>query len=355
MSCEDSIVCIHAHLSDEERIRVCLEFVRKIKSFGYDVIVTSHTQATKEFQEEVDYFVYDKDNIVLSDVQYLGWMTWYAPNYDLTSKEFCSYNTVLAVFRLMYIGTMYAKLLGKSKIHLFDYDGLLEKPDELIINENKIDIGLDGVFYYWQHEMTVDDGRGYDTTVTTKLQTTTRFISARVDFLLERFEKLKNVEAQKNILNEFSFLVGEEFFAYAFGLTTYNGNDKNTNVELLPFVDNLERMGMVQDRIHTHQDFSWVALTLPDKVINSIVNPVPNFLFMMNPHKPTKYQVFLDKNEKPFFTFEALKYNYNLLQIYGNPVVDVYCDDKHFRTYDLKDSSTLERLEICNTLYFKNT
>ena len=89
MSCEDSIVCIHAHLSDEERIRVCLEFVRKIKSFGYDVIVTSHTQATKEFQEEVDYFVYDKDNIVLSDVQYLGWMTWYAPNYDLTSKEFC--------------------------------------------------------------------------------------------------------------------------------------------------------------------------------------------------------------------------------------------------------------------------
>ena len=112
---------------------------------------------------------------------------------------------------------------------------------------------------------------------------------------------------------------------------------------------------MIQDRIHTHQDFSWVALTLPDKVINSIVNPVPNFLFMMNPHKPTKYQVFLDKNEKPFFTFEALKYNYNLLQIYGNPVVDVYCDDKHFRTYDLKDSSILERLKICNTLYFKNT
>ena len=61
---------------------------RKIKSFGYEVIVTSHTQATKEFQEEVDYFVYDKDNIVLSDVEYLGWMTWYAPNYDITSKEF---------------------------------------------------------------------------------------------------------------------------------------------------------------------------------------------------------------------------------------------------------------------------
>ena len=67
MSCEDSIVCIHAHLSDEERIKVCLEFVRKIKSFGYDVIVTSHSQATKEFQDEVDYFVYDKTKEIIDD------------------------------------------------------------------------------------------------------------------------------------------------------------------------------------------------------------------------------------------------------------------------------------------------
>lgn len=355
MSCEDSIVCIHAHLSDEERINVCLEFVRKIKSFGYEVIVTSHTQATKEFQEEVDYFVYDKDNIVLSDVEYLGWMTWYAPNYDITSKEFCSYNTVLAVYRLMHIGTAYAKLLGKSKIHLFDYDGLLEKPDELIINENKIDNGLDGVFYYWQNEKTVDDGRGYDTSVTTKLQTTTRFISAKVDYLLERFDKLKNVQDQKNILNEYSFLVGEEFFAYAFGLTAYNGDDRNNNVELLPFVDNLERMGMIQDRVHTHQDFSWVALTLSEKVVNSPTEPAPNFLFLMNPHKETKFQVFINKHEKPFFEFNAGKYHYHLLQLYGDSLIEIYCDDKLFRTYDLFDQSIKTRLKICNTLYFKNS
>ena len=50
--------------TDEERIKVCLEFVRKIKSFGYDVIVTSHTQATKEFQDEVDYLVYDFMNLI---------------------------------------------------------------------------------------------------------------------------------------------------------------------------------------------------------------------------------------------------------------------------------------------------
>ena len=51
MSCDDSIVLIHAHLSDDERIKVCLEFVRQIKSFGYEVIVTSHTPASKEFRK----------------------------------------------------------------------------------------------------------------------------------------------------------------------------------------------------------------------------------------------------------------------------------------------------------------
>ena len=352
MSCDDSIVLIHAHLSDEERIKVCLEFVRQIKSFGYDVIVSSHTPASKEFQDEVDYFVYDKDNTVLSDVSFLGWMTWYAPNFDVTSKEFCSYNTVLAVFRLMHIGTAYAKLLGKDKIHIFDYDGFLNKPDEMKLNEAKIDNGLEGVFYYWQNEKTVDDGRGTQTTITTKLQTTTRFISAKVDFLLDKFEKLKNLEDQKEVLNKFSFLVGEEFFAYAFNLTAYNGDQKVTNVELIPFVDNLERIDMIQDRIHTHQDFPWVALTLDECVKNCVASPIPNFLFLMNPHKPTNFDIFVD--DKFFFNFNAGQSHYHMLHIYERPKIDIYCDKSHFRTYDLRNSDEITRLKICNSLYFKN-
>ena len=352
MSCDDSIVLIHAHLSDDERIKVCLEFVRQIKSFGYEVIVTSHTPASKEFQQEVDYFVYDKDNIVLSDVSFLGWMTWYAPTYDVISKEFCSYNTVLAVFRLMHLGVQYAKLLGKDKIHIFDYDGFLEKPDELKLNESKIDGGLDGVFYYWQNEKTVDDGRGTNTTVTTKLQTTTRFISAKVDYLLARFDEKKDIDQQKNILNEYSFLVGEEFYAYVFNLTSYNGPNKNSNVDLMPFVDNLDRMGMIQDRIHTHQDFPWVALVLNDCVRNCHQNPIPNFLFMMNPHKETAFDILVDN--KQFFNFMAGKGVYHMIQIYGNPVVDVYCDNSHFRKYDLKDPRELQRLRVSNSLHFKS-
>jgi len=351
MSCEDSIVCIHAHLSDEERIQICLEFVKQIKSFGYQVIVTSHTPASKDFQNEVDYFVYDKDNIILSDINFLGYMTWYAPGYDIVSKEFCSYNTVLAVYRLMHLGTQYAKILGKDKIHLFDYDGYLQSPHQMLINEDKIDNGIDGVFYYWQNEKVVDDGRGTDTIVRTKLQTTTRFISANVDYLLGCFNKYNNLQLQKDIINDNGFLVGEEFYAYVFELTSYN-ELQNTNVELCPFVDNLEKMGMIQDRVHTHQDFPWVALIIDKCVNNYPSSSVPNFLFMMNLHKNTKFNVFVAG--KSFFEFESFNGSYHMIEINSNLKIDVFCDDKHFRTYDLQNLDEIQRLSVSNSLFFKS-
>ena len=120
MSCEDSIVLIHAHLSDYKRLQVCSELVKKIKGFGYEVIVTTHTPAPKEFQDSVDYFVYDKDNLILTDLKYLGYMVWYTPNFDISSKEFNTNNTVLAVQRLMHLGVEYAKLLRKKYIHIMD-------------------------------------------------------------------------------------------------------------------------------------------------------------------------------------------------------------------------------------------
>ncbi len=350
MSCEDTLVCIHAHLSDQKRIDVCLEFVKQIKTFGYDVIVTSHTPATKEFQEEVDYFVYDKDNIILSDVNYLGYMTWYAPAYDVVSKEFCSYNTVLAVFRLMHLGTQYAKLLGKDKIHLFDYDGYLESPYQLLINEEKIDKGLDGVFYYWKNEDIVDDGRGTETVAKTKLQVTTRFISAKVDYLLKCFEKYKDIPQQKSTINDFGFLVGEEYYAYVFELTSYN-DEKNTNIELKPFVDNLERMGMIQDRVHTHQDFSWVALILNECVHNAEGNLDCHYLFMMNPHKDTTFKVYI--NDSLFHTHFSYQKNYHMIQINSNSKIDIECDDSHFRSYDLKNPDEVQRIRVSNSLFFK--
>ena len=108
MSC-DSIVLIHAHLSTPDRIKCCIELINNVKKFGYEIILTTHTPASKMIQEKVDYFVYDKENIVLTDPAFLGYITYYTDNFDLSTQQFHGHNTTFAVFRLLYLGINYAK------------------------------------------------------------------------------------------------------------------------------------------------------------------------------------------------------------------------------------------------------
>ena len=182
------------------------------------------------------------------------------------------------------------------------------------------------------------------------MQVTTRFISANVDYLLKCFNKYKNVSEQKITINNNGFLVGEEYYAYILELTSYN-EKKNTNVELHPFVDNLEKIGMIQDRIHTHQDFSWVAFILNECVHNSPVNLQCHYLFMMNPHKDTTFKVYI--NDTLFHTHFSYKNNYHMIQINSDSKVDIFCDDSHFRTYDLTNEEEVQRIRVSNSLYFK--
>ena len=71
------IVLIHAYLSDEERKSVFHKFIKQFKSFGYDVIITSHLPLDKDTQELVDYAIYDKENTLIDDPAYKGYLIHY--------------------------------------------------------------------------------------------------------------------------------------------------------------------------------------------------------------------------------------------------------------------------------------
>lgn len=346
MSYNDSIVLIHAHLSDYQRLQVCSELIKKIKSFGYEVIVTSHTPAPKEFQESVDYFVYDKDNYILTDLKYLGYMVWYTPWYDITSKEFNTQNTVLAVQRLMHLGVEYAKLLGKKYIHIMDYDGLLHKPDVLIENETKMKNGLDGIFYYWEDEKWIeykDRGEGYH--ISTRLQVTTRLISAKVNYLSERFYEAGDFNHCSDVISDNGFLVGEEYYAYIFNLTSLK-KYKHTNIELNNFTESLETIGLEHDRMHTHQDYPWVCC-IPKK--NGVDQ---NHVFLMNPHVDMKFKVSIGKEEKGYYEEQLMKGAYHLITI-PTDLITIHTDNTFFKKYDLTNQQEVDRLSVCNTIYFK--
>ena len=84
----NDIILIHAYLSDEERKSCCHKFIKQFKSFGYDVLITSHLPLDKDTQELVDYAIYDKDNILIDDPTLKGYLIHYCYGGDDKGETF---------------------------------------------------------------------------------------------------------------------------------------------------------------------------------------------------------------------------------------------------------------------------
>ena len=65
-----SVILIHAHLTSQVRKDFCHDFIRQFKSFGYDVILTTHAPVDRDTQDLADYVIYDKDNLLLKNPEY---------------------------------------------------------------------------------------------------------------------------------------------------------------------------------------------------------------------------------------------------------------------------------------------
>ena len=334
MSC-DSIVLIHAHLSTPDRIKCCIELINNVKKFGYEIILTTHTPASKMIQEKVDYFVYDKENIVLTDPAFLGYITYYTDNFDLSTQQFHGHNTTFAVFRLLYLGINYAKFLGKKIIHIMDYDGLIKSPHELQINEAKIlSKKIDGVFYYWATEN--------DHQSANKLQVTTRLMSGDVNYMYNCFSKYLSLEKQKDITLKYQFLPGEEFFAYVLNLTKFN-DSKNTNVELVNFVPNLKKIQFEQDRMHIEETKPWVALCIGDLD--------KDYIFHLNHFIDMKMKVQVD--DKIISDSFFMRGQYNLVEFNKGKFIEIFMNDELLKTFDLTDNDFYNNIKKTTTIYFK--
>ena len=360
----DTVALIHAHLSDERRIKVCTEFVEQIQSFGYEVIVTTHTPAPIEFQQKVDYFVYDHDNCLLFEPDALGFITWFTDSYDVQSKEFFKFNSSLAVHRLLHIGVAYAKMLGKRNIHIFDYDGYLENSNEMKRNEEKLNNGLNGVFYHRGTEGFEETNRGEWFVIREqRLQIVSLFMSAKVNYLLKCFEDAGDFSKQMSVVHGHGFFVGEEFMSYVLKLTKYN-KEIEKNVEIHPFLTTnggdpaIE--GMTQDRVGTNEDIPWVCLIPKTKVFNSKVKRIPHYLFLMNIYDDSHFEIFFDdvkyKDVQLIREQGVGQYNtqWTLVPIEENVKIDIRLNGNHFRTYDLRDENRMRVLTMCNSLFHKD-
>ena len=131
------LILIVAYCPNKERKEILFDFLKQLQMFrcSYDILVASHTPLDVNFFEYFDYFYYDKNNVILTDIEYRQ-NGWFSPfdDYVIWSSYLGSGNTIKAILDLLVPSIALAKNLKYKKIHYFEYDTKINNNKELVEN-----------------------------------------------------------------------------------------------------------------------------------------------------------------------------------------------------------------------------
>lgn len=131
------LILIISYCPDKKRKEILFDFLKQLQKFrdSYDILVSSHTPLDVNFFDYFDYFYYDKNNIILTDIEYRQ-NGWFSPfdDYVIWSSYLGTGNTIKAILDLLIPSISLAKNLKYEKIHYFEYDTKISNNKELVEN-----------------------------------------------------------------------------------------------------------------------------------------------------------------------------------------------------------------------------
>jgi hypothetical protein len=133
------LILITAYTPDDRRKQILMNLVKSAIHPDFDIMVSSHSSIPNEICKLVNFTVFERENLLLTDIDYKYSMFYSADNFTITSTEVANFNHVIAAIRVLGIGINLAKSLGYTKVHYIEYDSLIEKHDELIENSKLLD------------------------------------------------------------------------------------------------------------------------------------------------------------------------------------------------------------------------
>jgi len=169
------LILIVAYCPNKERKEILFDFLKQLQMFrcSYDILVASHTPLDVNFFEYFDYFYYDKNNIILTDIEYRQ-NGWFSPfdDYVIWSSYLGIGNTIKAILDLLVPSIALAKNLKYEKIHFFEYDTKISDDKELVENSELLD-EYDYVIYNGESTHTIAGG----------------FLSFKTDFVVDEWKE----------------------------------------------------------------------------------------------------------------------------------------------------------------------
>jgi hypothetical protein len=114
-------------------------FVNSINKDLFDIMVVSHSSIPEDIIDNINYFIYDADNSLLTDVEYKYQMYYNTEHFKILSTENRPFNHTLAALKLVTLGLSTARIEGYEKVHCIEYDTDLKSDKEFIENSKLLD------------------------------------------------------------------------------------------------------------------------------------------------------------------------------------------------------------------------
>jgi hypothetical protein len=144
------LILITCFVPDARRQQMLRELVYGINKNNFDIMVSSHTIIPDDIFNKVDYFIYEKDNAIDFNVSNKFYFYFYSEQFSIKTTEPKKYNHFVPVIRHIISGLIYAKNLGYTKVHYFEFDSLIKNDTELIDNSNLLE-NHSAIFYRLPH------------------------------------------------------------------------------------------------------------------------------------------------------------------------------------------------------------
>jgi hypothetical protein len=135
------LILVTAHCDTDEKketIKKLLLFLNQYSN-KFDIMCVSHTVLDISLQEKCDYYIFDKENLLLYDDEIRPKVFHRTNEFTITSNYHSLFSTSYAVLKLVSMGVTLAKSLGYEKVHKIEYDTTLTSISEFMDNSKLLD------------------------------------------------------------------------------------------------------------------------------------------------------------------------------------------------------------------------
>jgi hypothetical protein len=137
------IILILAYCNTKEKKNMLFNLLNGLQKYrdNYDIMIASHIPLDVLFFDYFDYYYFDKNNNILTDIEYRQ-NSWFSPtgsDYTIWSNYTEVGNTLGAILDMLVPSISVIEKLGHKKIHYFEYDSIVSSDFELIENSKLLD------------------------------------------------------------------------------------------------------------------------------------------------------------------------------------------------------------------------